>query len=481
MRYNHTNVFFKNHLQIIFIIILFILINIFSIGFFKETLWDSSVYIGMGKYIYSSGKSGLWEPIRPLTLPLILGLFWKIGLNPLIYGRILILVLSIGVIIIAYAVSTRLFDKQAAIAASIILSLSSLILNVSHEILVEIPAVFLLLLGFYSYILKKNFFAGIFFGLAFLTKFPTMIFLFVILGTEIVLFLKPNINGYSERIRAIKHLVLAFVLTVFPYFLFNFIYYKDAFSPIKSAKYVIDNVVGCTILNLKPAYYYIPLILKDNPLHFFFIFGLMFTLSKMKHNSKLYVAQTIVYIAAFLVYFTSLACKTDRYPILALPFISIITGYGISSLFSKWNKSKKYSAFLLGIFVITISSVISASNLINNAPHSKNAETYSYRTFNANGEILTTTPEITLYTDAELNLIYYPLYGSAKVDYYVKYIKKNKQGIAYVVMNTEDIPCHPSDLECADKTQEFIKFLKGNFRIIHYKKINYNEQFIFSQ
>jgi hypothetical protein len=34
--------------------------------------WDSTVYLGMAKYIFSSGKIGLWEYFRPLLWPIIL-------------------------------------------------------------------------------------------------------------------------------------------------------------------------------------------------------------------------------------------------------------------------------------------------------------------------------------------------------------------------------------------------------------------------
>src|SRR3989338_11534568 len=41
--------------------------------------WDESVYIGMGKYLYSDGTIGLWEDLRPIFLPLILGALWEFG------------------------------------------------------------------------------------------------------------------------------------------------------------------------------------------------------------------------------------------------------------------------------------------------------------------------------------------------------------------------------------------------------------------
>ena len=100
----------KGNLGIVIVIALFLILN-FAVINFNDPEWDSAVYAGMGKYIFSDGQFGLWEPIRPLTLPIILGFFWKIGLNPLIAGEIFILLISVGVIILTYILSNNLFDS----------------------------------------------------------------------------------------------------------------------------------------------------------------------------------------------------------------------------------------------------------------------------------------------------------------------------------------------------------------------------------
>ena len=67
--------------------------------------WDSAVYIGMGKYIFSLGNQGLWEPLRPIIWPIILGFFWKIKLDPLFFGRLLNVFLSLGAVYLTYIIS----------------------------------------------------------------------------------------------------------------------------------------------------------------------------------------------------------------------------------------------------------------------------------------------------------------------------------------------------------------------------------------
>ena len=59
------------------LIAIFFLLNLYILQFYKNVLWDSSVYIGMGKYIFSLGKIGLWESSRAVVWSLLLGLLWK--------------------------------------------------------------------------------------------------------------------------------------------------------------------------------------------------------------------------------------------------------------------------------------------------------------------------------------------------------------------------------------------------------------------
>ena len=104
---------FRENLGIIAIISSFILVNILFLSSYNDVWWDSSVYIGMGKYIYSFGKSGLWEESRPLIFPLILGLGYLLDLNLVYFGRIVSLAFAVLVLIMVYKIGTKLFSKKA--------------------------------------------------------------------------------------------------------------------------------------------------------------------------------------------------------------------------------------------------------------------------------------------------------------------------------------------------------------------------------
>src|ERR1700722_417487 len=73
--------------------------------------WDASVYIQMGKYLFSNGQIGMIEPFRPLTWPLLLGAGFKLGFPPLVWGKILEFLFSIGNILLIYLIGLKVFDR----------------------------------------------------------------------------------------------------------------------------------------------------------------------------------------------------------------------------------------------------------------------------------------------------------------------------------------------------------------------------------
>src|SRR3989338_3307182 len=117
--------YLKNHRIFILIFLLFFAIKASSLFVHNDIWWDSSVYAGMGKYIYSFGESGLWEPSRPIMWPMILGFFWKTGLDYVFFGELLAIALSSGILALTYLIACRLFDKKTAIVAALFLSLSN--------------------------------------------------------------------------------------------------------------------------------------------------------------------------------------------------------------------------------------------------------------------------------------------------------------------------------------------------------------------
>ena len=87
-----------------------------------ELWWDEVTYIAIGKNIFSYGELGLWEPLRPLFLPVILGFFWKIGLPVILAGRILTLMSTLIVIYFIYILGKKVFNENTGVIASLFVS-----------------------------------------------------------------------------------------------------------------------------------------------------------------------------------------------------------------------------------------------------------------------------------------------------------------------------------------------------------------------
>src|SRR3989338_8538323 len=142
----------KNNIGIVAIISLFVCANLLFVYFYQDVWWDSAVYIGMGKYIFSYGKAGLWEESRPLVLPFMLGLGWKLGFDVVIFGRTLSIIFSVLIILMTYVIGTKLFSDRAGLIAALFAALSFTFVFFSANILTEVPSTLFLLLAFYFFL-----------------------------------------------------------------------------------------------------------------------------------------------------------------------------------------------------------------------------------------------------------------------------------------------------------------------------------------
>ena len=188
----------------------------------------------MGKYIYSFGNSGLWEPIRPIGLPLLLGALWKLKLNMVLFSEILIVFFSIGNIWITYLIAKYTFNKKTAMISAFILTITPLFFLYSSYVLTGIASTFFALLALYTYFSKENLkLVGLFCGLTFLFRFPQGLLLIAIL---LSLFINELIRLHSLK-KTIKKLIgnlkreyfpflVSFFLTILPFWIFNFLLYR---------------------------------------------------------------------------------------------------------------------------------------------------------------------------------------------------------------------------------------------------------------
>ncbi len=104
--------FIYSNFEILVLIISFVFVKSFFLLKFHDLIWDESVYLAVGKYLYSSGTVGLWEMIRPPILPIFTGLFWKLGINAAFAGEILSVFFASALLYVNYLISKQFFDRK---------------------------------------------------------------------------------------------------------------------------------------------------------------------------------------------------------------------------------------------------------------------------------------------------------------------------------------------------------------------------------
>ena len=161
---------FKHPLS--YIIIAAFLARLYFLVYHGIAWWDSSVYIGMGKYIFSWGAVGLNEAFRPILWPLILGFVWKLGINPLTFGMVFDLALNLASIYLVYIIAKKITNRRVAVFAAILMAISPALIFYSSKALTENLSICLILLSVYFLLERKQFYSGLFAGISVLARYP---------------------------------------------------------------------------------------------------------------------------------------------------------------------------------------------------------------------------------------------------------------------------------------------------------------------
>lgn len=402
--------------------------------------WDSSVYIGMAKYLFSFGSAGLWEPARPVFLPLIIGFFWRLFPSAIVFfSRLLSLAFSLASICLVYLIAGKYFNRQIAFFSSILFSFSSVFFFFTFRVYTEIPAVFFSLFALYLLIHHKPLLSGVFIGLAFLTKFPAGIFL--------VAFVLPLL--LKKDIRSSAFIIAGFFIPLVPYFVFNHFMYGSFFFPLIQASRIIRQVVGCNILRPQPWFFYIVQILKDNLLNVFAVLGLVIIFKR--EDCTLLLS----FLLPFL-YFTYLPCRDVRYLILFIPFVSIFSAVGLVHIHSKFKFKSVFTFFVVFFSLFSAIDYYESDRYESDLPLGFTSYLADKDVY---GEVWSFNPELAVYSDQLVIPVYYPLFTSAKVSY----LSQNLDEPHYIFVDTcsGGMSCDPRDTTCS--AGDFISSLEKAF------------------
>ena len=461
----------KNNRGIILIITLFFLTKIFLIFFQENVWWDSAVYIGMGKYIFSYGNSGLWEASRPLIWPLILGFFWKFGFS-ILFFRVLELFFAVGCIYLAYLIAKDVFNKKVALFSALFLAFSPTFYFFSAILLSEISSLFFALLSVYFFINKRFFLTGLFSGAAFMARF-LQLFVFIAMFFIFAFNYKKNRLLFKNFLS----IVSGFFIVAAPYLLFNHLVYNNAFYPFILQKFLTENT---GFVFHQPFWFYLINLLSENILALISIFGLYLIIKNSPNFKQITIASIFL---IFFIFMNFINHKEMRILIVALPYLYIIASYPLNYIIEKLKtKNVLFYPFIILIFsILFLQSFSNIYALEYNELQQKNKYA-AFQDYLGNddikGNIWISNPVFALYTDKKINeLLYYPTFNTVK---YNELKNKFKQG-SHVLIDTCDIACEPVAAACPKEKAEFLTLLEENFNQVYHSKIGNCRQFIFTK
>jgi len=439
------------------ILLLFLSIKLIHLLTQKGMTWDSAVYIGMGKYIFSLGRTGLWESSRALVWPIFLGFLWRIGLNPVIFGKILELMFSLGCIYLVYLIGRKVFNEKIALLSAFFVAFNPVFLFYSSSILTGIPSLFFSLLGIHLFIKNRYFLAGLFVSLSFMTRFLQ---LFVLIPMVFILYKK-------KRLKKIINLSYGFLIILVPYLVLNIFLYKNPIYPFLLQVFM-SKYTGW-VFNEPLSFYFINLF-KENFLVLFAIIGAVIILKQKDYKKSLVLGIFLL----FFVFFNLIAHKEMRFILVFLPYMCLVMSYGI---FKCLNLVKKRLIYLV-VIIVGIVLLVQISSQIKVPMYKEYKEFIDYLEEDEVEEgIWISNPVFIVNSDKKADeLIYYPLYNSKRINV----LKEKLPKVKHILIDTCDIlPCPAADKNCYDETGRFLEITKKDFETFYYKKENRCEQFIF--
>ena len=451
----------KNRIYII--LFLFLLAKIFTIPLYKVIWWDSSVYVGMGKYIYSRGESGLWEETRPIAWPLMLGFLWKAGLG-LFFGRLLEIIFGGMCILLTYKIGKRIFNERVSLLASLFLAFSPTFFFFNGIMLTEIVSTFFALLGVYYFIEKKYFASGISLGMAFMARFLQLLVFVVVILIILTYFDKRKSREYLK-------MLFGFLVPVIPYLVLNQFLYQNPLHPFVQ-QMILSRNSGWT--NYNPISHYFIELFKENIFYLLSVFGVFLTI-KRNANKKIIAA----IFMAFFVFFNSIKQKETRFLIVLFPYMYLLISYAMTYIYDKIkNKTIKKISIAFVFIPLVISATTALAMYKNEAQKINQYADLQERLENAEGKVWITSPAIAAYSDKKIDkLVYYPYFDENKKEDLTRNLGR---GTA-IFFDSCDLACRPADVECEKWKQEIIQFFRQQLRTTYSSSYSQCRQFVFEK
>jgi 4-amino-4-deoxy-L-arabinose transferase-like glycosyltransferase len=347
----------------LFLVLLMLSLTIVRLYYFfrlgaQPIWWDEGDYLAISK-VWSLGMNtpewwSHFTGMRPLFLPIIWTVFFKLGLGELSIRFFTILLPSLAAIYITYLLGKDLYNKKIGLISSLMMGVYWVFFFYSFRLLTDILSVcfgMLCVYFFWSFYIKKhkNFglFLSIFFGvLAFSTRFP----LALILITCIIylLFIKKfSILKDKTVWKAAGFLLLClspyliyFILTKFE--LFRFYFGESAISIKQPIAWHIIPLIGSFLHSFWLIALLIGLLFLIPLISGFDIF--------LKQKNKSLNADFFVFLWLFIhlfFYIIIFRAANDRWLLMLMPAIFFIASKGIMFVYTFVKKYSKELAIVV--------------------------------------------------------------------------------------------------------------------------------------
>ena len=411
-----------------------------------DVWWDSSVYVGMGKYLYSLGGVGFLEVSRPLVWPLLLGFLWFFQVPVIIGGKILVMLFALGTIYLTYRIGCSLAHRSVGLLSALFVAFFPTFFLFTGVLHTEIPALFFSLLGIYLIIQKRYSLAGLFVGLGVMTRFFQVLIL-----VPVLIYLVLNTTKIMRK-EVIRFLVW-FSIPLFFFFLSSFFLYGIPFEPFVMQAWMSSHTGW--IFTKGFSYYFIELF-RQNAFFLFSLVGIWFVFRK-KHPEGIFLG--LLWVFSFIPYLF-VAHKEARFLISSLPFFALLASYGLWMLLSRYKKVQRF--LLLGVGVLWIFLVM--GQLSWNSYHD-GFDVFREYVRSSEGVFWISNPGFVVHEDFFVEeLMYYPLFSSSKITGLMARLEEAD----HILINTCDVlPCRLDDSGCAEQAALLFSTIETGFEKVY--------------
>jgi len=333
----------KPNLEFLLVFFLILLSAFFFYHFamsIKLLSWDEPVYLGNAKS--HLGVSYFTEDFRFPLLEYGVALVWLIFWESVLFAKFFIIVFSLFSILGFYLISKLLFDKSyLRFLLPLSLALNPVFLKWGFRIYNDVPAMCAIIFSIYFLLrYEKDFgertfnllMVGFFLGIAFLFKFPAIMYSVLIL---IYVLFRTRLS-YLNSLKDLIFVFIGGILTISPWIIYNFFKYGNPFWDLFEQTRVISQYTSyqnpMILVHFLITTFGILLIFLF-PFFYSLLQSLFFRIRKGNFKDLDFFNFFICFSLLFeiTIYLFVINLKLERYILMFLPFLLIGIVSGISS------------------------------------------------------------------------------------------------------------------------------------------------------